>query len=141
MSTATITAMRHAAAALALSLAWTGLAAAQEQALPPVEQALAPEVNPPGDIPDNQLFIDYASPSGVAIKVPEGWARRDLPNGAEFTDKYSHVRLTEEAAAVAPDAASAQATLVPRIQAEGPAVQVTAVEAVQLPAGPALRIR
>src|SRR5689334_2010130 len=36
----------------------------------------ATEFNPPGDIPDNQVFVDYRVPgSGVHIKVPEGWAR------------------------------------------------------------------
>jgi hypothetical protein len=28
------------------------------------ETAVAPEKNPPGDIPDNQVFITYKSPQG-----------------------------------------------------------------------------
>ena len=36
------------------------------------EKPVAPEKNPPGDIPDNQVFIDYGSPLGFKIKVPEG---------------------------------------------------------------------
>ena len=53
------------------------------------EQPLKPERNPPGDIPDNQVFIDYVSPLGFSLKVPEGWARRDTPDGASFADKLA----------------------------------------------------
>lgn len=129
---------------LAVSLAVApGLPAAafgQVQALPTAEQPLAPEHNPPGDIPDNQLFIDYSSPLGFSVRVPEGWARRDLPNGAEFSDKYGRIALTEQPAAAASDAAMAQRDLVPLIQSQGRAVEVTNVTDVMLPAGPAVRV-
>jgi hypothetical protein len=48
--------------------------------LPPAiaqEKALAPEKNPPGDIPDSQVFVVYRLPQGLSLKVPEGWARKD----------------------------------------------------------------
>ena len=32
------------------------------------EKAVAPEKNPPGDIPDTQVFIDYTSPEGFTLK-------------------------------------------------------------------------
>jgi hypothetical protein len=34
------------------------------------------ESNPPGDIPDNQMYVPFTPPGGrVSVKVPEGWAR------------------------------------------------------------------
>jgi len=58
------------------------------------ETPVAPEVNPPGDIPDNQVFIDFVSPNGFAIKIPEGWARKDDGATTTFNDKYNHIVLT-----------------------------------------------
>jgi len=57
------------------------------------EKPAAPEKNPPGDIPDNQVFIEYRSPLGFKIKVPEGWARRETSDGATFNDKYNTIAL------------------------------------------------
>ncbi|RUY19735.1 hypothetical protein EN979_37155, partial [Mesorhizobium sp. M7A.F.Ca.US.001.04.2.1] len=34
------------------------------------EKAVPAEKNPPGDIPDSQVFIDYASSQGFTMKVP-----------------------------------------------------------------------
>src|SRR3954470_10175370 len=45
------------------------------------ETAIAPEKNPPGDIPDNQVFVPYRSPLGSSIKVPEGWSRVERADG------------------------------------------------------------
>src|SRR5262245_40523704 len=66
------------------------------------EQAVPAEKNPPGDIPDTQVFIDYASPAGFAMKVPEGWARTDRADGASFVDKLDGVVLTITKADAAP---------------------------------------
>jgi hypothetical protein len=117
-----------------------GYAGAQEQPLQQVEKPLAPEHNPPGDIPDNQLFVNYSSPLGFSIKVPEGWARQDLEGGAVFSDKYGRISITEEAANAAPDAASAKKTLLPQIETTGRAVKITKVKELKLPAGRAVRI-
>jgi hypothetical protein len=111
-----------------------------EAPLPALERPLAPERNPPGDIPDDQVFIDYSSPHGFSLKVPEGWARKDLPNGAVFTDKYDGVFVTESTAAAAPDKNSATTTLVLQIEANARAVVITRIDEVKLPAGSAVRI-
>src|SRR5438105_4736012 len=58
------------------------------------EAPIAAEKNPPGDIPDSQVFIDYKSPAGFSIKVPEGWSRTDKPDGAVFADKYDSIEVT-----------------------------------------------
>lgn len=52
------------------------------------------EYSPPGDIPDDQVFVDYTDTSGrVTIKVPEGWAQSDTASGVSFTDKLNTIQL------------------------------------------------
>ena len=46
-----------------------------------------------GDIPDNQVFLVYHSPSGWSIKYPEGWAQSGGPNATIFRDKNNIVRV------------------------------------------------
>jgi hypothetical protein len=46
-----------------------------------------------GDIPDNQVFLVYHSPSGWSIKYPEGWAQSGGPNATVFRDKNNIVRV------------------------------------------------
>jgi hypothetical protein len=104
------------------------------------ERPLKPEKNPPGDIPDNQVFIQYSSPRGFSFKVPEGWARKDLSDGAAFVDKYGVITVTQSEAASAPDAAAARQTLVPELEKGARAVTVKKIRSVKLPAGPAVLI-
>jgi hypothetical protein len=58
------------------------------------EVPMKAEKNPPGDIPDDQVFIAYASPLGFELKVPEGWARTDRADGVVFADKYGKIEVT-----------------------------------------------
>jgi hypothetical protein len=52
------------------------------------------EYSPPGDIPDDQVFVNYTDASGrVSIKVPEGWAQSGTANGVSFTDKLNTIQL------------------------------------------------
>jgi hypothetical protein len=70
----------------------------------------ATESNPPGDIPDNTVFVAYRHPGQpYEVKVPEGWARTDLPTGAGFTDKLNSVRVETAPASSPPTQASARA--------------------------------
>ncbi|MBO3749969.1 hypothetical protein J5X84_28140 [Streptosporangiaceae bacterium NEAU-GS5] len=91
------------------------------------------ESNPPGDIPDNTVFIAYRPPGQpYEIKVPEGWARTNLPTGARFTDKLNSVHVEALATAVAPTEAS--------IRAEVPAGQeIRKVDTVSRKGGSAVR--
>src|SRR6476646_4485658 len=66
------------------------------------EKAVPEEKNPPGDIPDTQVFIDYASPEGFTLKVPEGWARTDRPEGTSFVDKLDGVVVSLAPESTAP---------------------------------------
>jgi hypothetical protein len=104
------------------------------------EKAVPAEKNPPGDIPDTQVFIDYTAPGGFTMKVPEGWARSDHADGASFVDKLDGVVVSLAKAAAAPTLESAKADYVPKLESTGRAIRITAVKQVKLPAGPAIRI-
>ncbi|SCB38180.1 hypothetical protein [Rhizobium lusitanum] len=104
------------------------------------EKVIQAEKNPPGDIPDTQVFIDYASPHHFMMKVPEGWARSDRADGASFVDKLDGVIVSVSKAATAPTIESVKTNEVPNLKTAGRAVTIASVEAVKLPAGPAIRI-
>lgn len=104
------------------------------------EKPVAAEKNPPGDIPDSQVFIDYTSKDGYALKVPEGWARTDLPTGASFVDKLDGVVVTRSDATRPPTVDSVRKDYLPILEKEERAVQIGGVKAVKLPAGNAIRI-
>ncbi len=133
--------MRHtganflAAAAFALALGCiaprlAAPAAAQEQ----------PETNTPGDIPDSQAFVTYTSPAGFSVKVPEGWARTERPDGASFADKYGTVDISVTRTAVAPTLKQASEEEAARLAKSGHAVRISAIRRITLPAGPAMQI-
>ena len=104
------------------------------------EKAIAPEVNPPGDIPDNQAFVAYASPSGFSIKAPEGWARKESDGGVSFADKYGSVEVTISNGAAAPTLASVKAGEAAELEKSGRAVKIGGIKEATLPSGPAVRI-
>ena len=63
----------------------------------------AAENSPPGDIPDNQIYVRY-HPGGThfSVKVPEGWARSQAGGTVSFTDKLNSVAMREQQAAGKP---------------------------------------
>jgi hypothetical protein len=66
-----------------------------------------PEVNPAGDIPDNQAYVRFAPPGGgYSVKVPEGWARTAAGGAVTFTDKLNTIRMEAGAASGASTAPS-----------------------------------
>src|SRR5258708_38813598 len=75
---------------------------AAESVLATTGQAATPEKNPPGDIPDTQVFVTYQSPAGFSLKVPEGWARTERRDGTRFADKYNVVEISVAPAPSAP---------------------------------------
>lgn len=104
------------------------------------EKPAPAEKNPPGDIPDTQVFIDYVSPAGFTLKVPEGWARSDRADGANFVDKLDGVILSVAKADAAPTVENTKKDYLPKLEAAERAVTVASVSAVKLPAGSAIRI-
>jgi hypothetical protein len=106
--------------------------------LPASESPLTPEKNPPGDIPDNQVFIEYRSPLGFNIRVPEGWARRQTSDGATFSDKYNTIALVVSQRAESLNVTSAKQQEINELEKTGKAVRVSAVKSVELPSGTAV---
>jgi hypothetical protein len=105
------------------------------------EQAVAPEKNPAGDIPDTQAFVSFTPPSGgYTVDAPEGWARTVSGSDVRFVDKLNGETVTLVPFAAAPTAATARTDLIPALVQGGHAVQVTGVQDVQLPGGAAVHI-
>jgi hypothetical protein len=106
------------------------------------ETAVAPEVNPPGDIPDSQAFIIYQNTvGGYQLEVPEGWARAEAAGKVTFISKLDGVSVTVAPASAAPTAASVQANEAKLIQSHGRAVSITGVSEANLPGGKAVVIK
>lgn len=129
--------LRQAGATVAVTV----LAAAMDAAALPglsamaAERPAAPEKNPPGDIPDSQVFVTYRSPLGFSLKVPEGWARTDRHDGARFADKYNAIDVAVSPASGAPTVASVTGQEARRLTAAGHAVRIRTVRQVALQSG------
>ncbi len=104
------------------------------------ERPVAAERNPPGDIPDSQAFVTYASPLGFSLQVPEGWARTDRSDGTGFADKYNAIDVAVMPASAAPTAASVTHRDAAVLVKAGRAVKVDAITTVTLASGPAILI-
>ncbi|MGO4441420.1 hypothetical protein [Rhizobium sp. RAF56] len=104
------------------------------------EKAAPAERNPPGDIPDTQVFIDFSSPAGFLLKVPEGWARSDQSSGSTFVDKLDGVIVSTEPENSAPTVEMVRSDYLARLASAERAVKVTSVEYAKLPAGRAVRV-
>ena len=96
----------------------------------------APEVNPAGDIPDNQVFVPYRPPGArFTFKVPEGWARVQRGGTVTFTDKLNTIRMETRPAPTAPTVASARQAEPPAIRSAGRRYEPGEVTRVRRPAG------
>ena len=99
------------------------------------------EVNPAGDIPDNQVFVPFVSPDHIfQVSVPEGWARTTDGAAVVFTDKFNSVRVEAAQRASAPDPTSARSAEIPAI-AGAPGFALQDITTVNRKAGPAVLIR
>jgi hypothetical protein len=82
---------------------------------------LATESNPPGDIPDNQVYVPFVAPGGrVSVKVPEGWARSSTSAGTEFTDKLNRIEIAPGISGSAPTVDSVASGDVPKLRSTVP---------------------
>lgn len=129
-------------AVLALGVAGCGgdSSSGGSQAAKPVDPNKA-EVNPVGDIPDNQAFVAYSPPGGgYSVKVPEGWARSSSAGATTFTDKLNSIRL-EAAPATGPvSTATAKQSELPQLSKSVRGFQAGSVTQLTRKAGPAVRI-
>jgi uncharacterized lipoprotein YehR (DUF1307 family) len=105
------------------------------------EKAVAPEKNPPGDIPDTQAFVKYTSSNGgYELQVPEGWARTTNASSAKFVDKFDGVRVDFSNVTYALSADAINQNVIPDLVKNGRAVTVTSVKYIKLKGGSAVEV-
>lgn len=101
----------------------------------------ATESNPPGDIPDDQVFVTYSPPGATfSVKVPEGWARSTDGGAVIFTDKLNSIRMETRPAAAAPTVASTRKDELPTLASSVPQYAQRDVQMVTRTAGPAVLV-
>ncbi|MBA3523191.1 MAG: hypothetical protein H0T85_01275 [Geodermatophilaceae bacterium] len=99
------------------------------------------EVNPAGDIPDDQAFVPYTPPAGLfTVSVPEGWGRSEEGGATTFTDKLNSIRVETVPRASAPDVDTATAEELPQISASSHNYTAGQVSIVTRTAGDAVLI-
>jgi hypothetical protein len=101
----------------------------------------ATEFNPPGDIPDNAVFVDHTAPgSRVHFTVPEGWAKSTQGPVTTYTDKYNSISIEVRQRPSAPTVASARAEDVPELQQTASNFQLQGVQMVNRQHGSAVHL-
>ena len=104
------------------------------------ERAATPEKNPPGDIPDTQVFVNFQSPLGFSVQIPEGWSRSERKNGVAFADNFNKIEVKIGTAVGAPSVTSTKTQQAVELVNTGRAVVIKAIKSVSLPAGSAVLI-
>jgi hypothetical protein len=91
-----------------------------------------------GDIPDNQIFLTYASASPrYALLYPEGWALKGSGANTTISDKNNIVRVVI-ASGAAPTMAGVSEEL-SALKRSNPTLRFTAPRVIQLKSGPAIK--
>jgi hypothetical protein len=79
--------------------------------------APATEFRPPGDIPDNTVYVDYRVPkSNAHIKVPEGWARSTTAGVTRFRSSFNSISIQVVKQPNPPTVASAKQVTIPMLR-------------------------
>jgi hypothetical protein len=91
-----------------------------------------------GDIPDNQVFLEFRSPAGYSIKYPEGWLQQGKGPTVTFADKNNRIRIVLSKGR-AFSAASVRADLT-ALKAANASFQATSPSTIALPAKAALKV-
>ncbi len=144
-STQTVIAVLAGAAAVVGTL--SGCSSAAPPAASPsaaqsgVAATQTPEVNPQGDIPDNQAFVVYTAPDGsFAVKYPEGWAQTTSGPTVTFSDKFNSISLTPHDGFYQPTEAYARSVELPQLGSATTGFVPGKVSTVQRPSGPVVLI-
>ncbi|WP_328389785.1 hypothetical protein OHS81_34255 [Streptomyces sp. NBC_00400] len=107
----------------------------------PASSAASHETNPPGDIPDSQVFVSWSPPGGgYTVKVPEGWARQQHGHATVFTDKFNSVQVEKSSAATPPTVNSVRSVDLPALQRASSHFTLGKVGTVQRSGGKAVLI-
>jgi hypothetical protein len=103
---------------------------------------LGTESNPPGDIPDNQVYVPFVAPGGrVSVKVPEGWARSSTSTGTEFTDKLNRIEIAPGTSGSAPTIDSVTSSDVPKLRSNVPNFNLGKITAEKRAGGTVVLVR
>lgn len=122
---------------LALVAAACGSSGSGKAATP---NSKAGEVTPPGDIPDNQVFVRYSpARAGYTLEYPEGWVQHRADGVTTFTQNFNRIAVTSTARAAAPTTASVERIDVPKLRST-PGFKLVKVDTVPRSAGTAIRI-
>lgn len=131
----------------AVAVAVTGCAATQRSSGPAAASpATVPphssiEVNPPGDIPDNQVFVTFTANDGTfAVKYPEGWTRSESGSTVVFGDAFNSITVSGHDGFYQPTEDYARTVEVPQIATQTHGFTPGQVGTVQRPAGPVVLI-
>jgi hypothetical protein len=101
----------------------------------------APEVNPAGDIPDDQAYVAYTPPGGgYSVKVPEGWSRTSSGGAVTFTDKLNFIRVESVRARRPPTVSSIESTAIQKLAQSVKGFRAGSVSVVSRHAGRGVRI-
>jgi hypothetical protein len=123
----------------AVAVLFTGACSGAATSGSAASSSSAPDSNPLGDIPDNQVYVPYRPADGsFTVEVPEGWARSALPDGVSFTDKLNSVSVRELTGRPQPDQNTVTGDELAAIAASGRNVALGQVDTVALPAGQAV---
>jgi hypothetical protein len=107
----------------------------------PATNPNATEVVPPGDIPDNQVFVRYVSPAGgYSLRYPEGWAEQHSGDATTFTQHYNQITVSTSRSSTPPTKASVAAVDVSKLRSS-PGFKLVRTDSVTRPAGKAIRIQ
>jgi putative ABC transport system ATP-binding protein len=91
-----------------------------------------------GDIPDNQVFLTYADPSGWSIKYPEGWAQTGTGHDVTFRDKNNVVHIVVRPGP-APTVASVHADLA-ALSSATPSIRGSTPAAIRVGGTPMIKV-
>jgi hypothetical protein len=129
-----------ALAGVALLVGLTGCSSGvTTSSAPPSSSA---EVNPSGDIPDNQAYVPYSSPDGrYTISVPEGWSQSTGSSAATFSDKLNSARFEAKKVPAAPTTATVRTSVVPALGSAHPGFSLVDVAPFARKGGSGILIR
>lgn len=124
------------AIALGLIVGLAGCGAPTQSGLSSQPAPQVTEINPAGDIPDNQAYVTFTSDNAAySVKVPEGWARTKSGSATTFTDKLNSITVDETSVSTAPTVDSVKSTVVSALQGSAQKFQLGEVKTFTRPGG------
>lgn len=115
---------------------------AQQGSAKSQEKPVAPEKNPPGDIPDSQVFVNYPSSQGhYELEVPEGWSQKENGPNVTFIDKLDGLSVIISNTNKMPGAGDIKNNQARELKKNGRAVVIRSVKDIKLINGPAVKMK